>query len=50
MEMGDTFALAMIGLVVVGLFYLANEVQRMRESIEPLASSPLVQALSRAGQ
>jgi uncharacterized membrane protein YhaH (DUF805 family) len=39
---------ALLILVAVGLVWVAFEVKRLRDAIEPIASSRLVGALSRA--
>lgn len=49
MVVGDALFLLMVGLVVVVLAWLAAELQKLRATIEPIATSPVVRAAAALG-
>lgn len=42
----DAFAALLVGFLALAMLYLAVELERTRAVLEPIATSPLVRALS----
>lgn len=49
LDLGDSVVIAMLGLLVLGLVWLATSIDAMRRDIEPLVNSPLVRTLQTIG-